>query len=369
MPTKNIHDKPFDQSTLAKLTIFENYAQAWIAIWTMRGFSPIHIFDLFAGPGYDSQHTAGCPIRLLDKLNERIRDIEQKGVTVVLHLNEFEPGKGRQENFALLKAAVSEFLRSYPRLSARVQISIYNEDFRTLFPKLLPLMQQYPALVLLDQNGIKFLSPDYLHEFTAMRQTDFLYFAAASYFRRFAKEEEFMKYVALDAERLSQVPYRLIHREVVQQIRDSLPNETDLRLYPFSLIKGANIYGVIFGATHPLAVDRFLDLAWKLDPRSGDANFDIENEEAKTQRNLFEPNLTKRESFGSTMEQKVLNSEIVTNKEALDFCYSEGHPAAHGLEVLRQLKKKGLVTYEGPSPLITYNQVYRIARIIQYKVV
>ncbi len=65
MSIKNLHDKPFDESTIAKLEIFEDYAQAWIPTFVMQGIPTICIFDFFAGTGYDKNEIAGSPIRIL----------------------------------------------------------------------------------------------------------------------------------------------------------------------------------------------------------------------------------------------------------------------------------------------------------------
>lgn len=55
-------------------------------------------------------------------------------------------------------------------------------------------------------------------------------------------------------------------------------------LYPFTLKKGTNIYGIIFGASHPRAVDKFLKIVWDKDQVSGEANFDIHDDIEKTEQ-------------------------------------------------------------------------------------
>jgi three-Cys-motif partner protein len=369
MPAKSLFDQPFDESTLTKLALFEAYTQSWLPVWVMSGVTPIHIFDLFAGAGYDKRGVAGSSIRILEKIREQVSRIDEKQVQIVLHLNEFEPGKGKQSNFESLRIAVREYLEQNEDVSKCVVLNFYNEDFEVLFPKLLPLIRAHPSLVFLDQNGIKFLSSHYLNEFASMRSTDFLYFAAASYLRRFGSEPEFRKHLALDIDKLDREPYRSIHRGIVKQLREQLPIGTELSLYPFSLQKGSNIYGIIFGATHPRAVDKFLDIAWKMNPINGDANFDIDDDRSKSQGELFDTKLTKRELFKTKLAELVLSGAICHNRDALDFAYAEGHPASQAREVLQKLKRDGRISYEGSSPLITYDQVYRHRRILRYKIV
>lgn len=67
MPIKDLHEKPFDESTIAKLEIFEDYAQAWIPTFVMQNTATICIFDFFAGTGYDKNGVPGSPIRILQK--------------------------------------------------------------------------------------------------------------------------------------------------------------------------------------------------------------------------------------------------------------------------------------------------------------
>ena len=94
MSAKNIHSDPFDNGTITKLEIFEDYAQSWIPTFVMQPrFGEIHIFDFFSGPGYDSNQVAGSPIRILDKIKEQLDNILDNRTKIVLHFNEFEPNK------------------------------------------------------------------------------------------------------------------------------------------------------------------------------------------------------------------------------------------------------------------------------------
>src|SRR6186713_2584436 len=157
MPIKNLHDKPFDESTIAKLEIFEDYAQAWIPTFVMQGTPIICIFDFFAGTGYDKNGVAGSAIRILEKIREQIGFIFQKKVKIKVFLNEFEPTKIRQKKFDLLQKACLEYLEAHKDVKRAIEISFFNKNFEDLFPKLISEIRQFPSLVYLDQNGIKFL--------------------------------------------------------------------------------------------------------------------------------------------------------------------------------------------------------------------
>lgn len=368
MAYKDLHENPFDETTIAKLEIFEDYAQAWIPTFVMTGANSISIFDFFAGTGYDKNGVEGSPIRILKKIKEQIGNIFQKGTKVNIHFNEWHPQKKNQYKFDVLKKACEDFLHENKDVKRAINLKLYNEDFESLFPKLLTEIKDNASLVYLDQNGIKFLSEKYFLELEKTKKTDFLYFLSASYFWRFGETDEFKIHLDIDMAAAKKDPYKFIHRNIIEQLRLKLPSESSLRLYPFSLRKGANIHGIIFGASHPRAVDKFLTLAWKRNEVNGEANFDIDDDAKKTQMSIFEgKKLTKIEQFKQNVKEKVMNEEIKNNSEMLAYSYEQGHVGSHSADCLRELKKEGLINFTGTSPLVTYDNVYKLKKIIDYK--
>lgn len=360
----DLHKKPFDSGTIAKLEIFEDYAEAWLPTFVMVGVPRLAIFDFFAGQGYDTVGIPGSAIRILEKIKGQIANIQLKGTKIDLYLNEFDNKK-----YKLLQAACDEFSNSDPEVAKAVTIHYSQEDFEVVFARLLLRIGTVPSLVFLDQNGIKAIAQKYFQELEKKPQTDFLYFASSSYFWRFGESEEFRAHMDFDLSEAKNDPYRFIHRHVLDQIRRGLPKGTKLMLYPFSIKKGANIHGIIFGATHPLAVDKFLRIVWKKNDTNGEANFDIDEDISKAQPDLWgQKKLTKLEAFEKLLREKVSNGEISNNSDALRFAYSEGHLGSHADAILRKMRKDGLVSYDGSSPLITYENVVKLKRIVSYTV-
>lgn len=370
MAYKDLHDKPFNESTIAKLEIFEDYAQAWLPTFIMTpGIQTICVFDFFAGTGYDKNGVAGSPIRILGKIREHIGNIWKNKVKIKVYFNEYEPNKQEQKKFELLKQACEKYLEDNKDVKRAIEINYYNEDFETLFPKLLPSIKQFPSLVYLDQNGIKFLSDKYFLELEKTTRTDFLYFLSASYFWRFGESEEFKMHLDIDMAAAKKDRYKFIHRNIIDQLRKKLPANTKLKLYPFSIKKGSNIHGIVFGASHPRAVDKFLSIAWKRNEVNGDANFDIDDDANKIQLDMFEgKKLTKIEKFKENVKGKILNREITNNVDLFNYVLAEGHIGNHAADCLRELKKAGKVKYDGDSPLLTYDNVYKNNKKIEYKI-
>ena len=105
MGYKDLHIDPFDSGTIAKLEIFEDYAQAWIPTFVMQSEPEIHIFDFFSGPGYDPNNIPGTPIRILQKVKEHLGNILQNKTKIVLHFNEFEAPQSRHPSTRLPSSA------------------------------------------------------------------------------------------------------------------------------------------------------------------------------------------------------------------------------------------------------------------------
>ena len=100
---------------------------------------------------------------------------------------------------------------------------------------------------------------------------------------------------------------------------------------------------------------------------NGQANYDIENDMAAPQMNLFtgEKALTKIERFQRDLEIEVLAERLDTNLKTFIHTLSEGHISAHAEDVLKKLKGAGKIEYEGRTG-ISYN-AYKEKRVTHYK--
>ena len=368
MATKNLHDHPFDEGTIIKLEIFEDYLTEWLPTFVMSHTdSDIWIFDFFAGTGRDVVGVAGSPIRILQQIKAQSGNIFQKKCRVNVCLNEYDSTK-----FNTLRQCCEQYINEDDELSRLygkfLFVEFKNDDFAELFPKYHNTILLYPSLIFLDQNGMKFLADKYLSDLESFPQTDFLYYLSSSYFIRFGDTPAFQTNLKIDMEKVRQNPYRYVHRSILEQLKERLPQESKLKLYPFTIKKSANIYGIIFGAKHPLAVDKFLRTSWRKNAINGEANFDIDDDKTKGQLDIFgEKKPTKIESFQSELRQKVLDGMLRTNKDVFDYTLEQGHIPQHASDELKRMKKENLIDYEDRTPLVNYDQVYKNKRIILYK--
>ena len=126
----------------------------------------------------------------------------------------------------------------------------------------------------------------------------------------------------------------------MEQLREKIPVNCPTRLYPFTIKKGCNVYGIIFGASHPRGVEKFLQTAWTENNINGEANFDIDDDRNKGQADLFGyVELTKIMKFRQEIRQAILDGKIETNRGAFDFALNQGHLPSHAADEIKLMKE------------------------------
>lgn len=367
---KNLHEKPFDEETLKKLDIFEAYTKEWIPPFLMEPHEPnLCIFDLFAGPGYSITDQEGSPIRILKQVENQIDKIVEKKKHVFLIFNEYDKDK-----FQTLKQVCKSFCEVHPKLKEAIGLSflhckVTRWDVESLYPVVKKFIGNYPLLLFLDQNGVKFMADEYLQPLFNAKKVDFMLFLSSTYFIRFGKTEEFKKILSIDVEEARKNPYTFIHRYLLDALKAKIPAGSETRLYPFSLKKGSNIYGIIFGTSHVLGAEKFLRMAWKENAINGEANFDIDDDLHKGQPDLFGyVEMTKMMKFKEDIRQAIISGRITNNKDAYLYALNHGHLPTHAANEIKQMKKDKIISYEERSPLVTYDKIFKENKIIKYNI-
>lgn len=370
MPGKNIHDEPFDEGTITKLDIFQRYASEWLPTFVMSQRKKVYIFDFFAGTGYDKNHVPGSPIRILTEIKKQIQHIIENNTYVFVLINEYDKKKYPQ-----LEAACNAFLDDNPELKRpNIKVKYRSEDFKVLYDEYDPYIGKEPSLVYLDQNGVSFIADKYFMSITSKLQTDFLYFVSSSYFKRFGNKPGFCDIVTPEGlKMINEKPYKYIHTELLNYFKSKLPPDSPIRLYPFTIKKKSGVYGIIFGASHIRAADKFLRMAWQMNELNGAANFDIDDDSTKDQLVLplfDEPQPIKKvDAFKKRLHNKILDRKIKNNREAFEYTIDMGHIGTHAMEEIKEMKKKKLITYDASSPKVNYESAISKNEIVEFKLV
>jgi hypothetical protein len=202
-------------------------------------------------------------------------------------------------------------------------------------------------LLFLDQNGVKQVQPDRFLEIVGLVRTDFLFFISSSMVNRFRCEPSIIDRVPVCPEDLGRMNCTNVHRIVTDAYRKLLPADKRYFVAPFSIKKGANVYGLVFGSGHPLGMEKFLSKCWALDEQRGEANFDIDGEGIdRTAPTLFPEEMDrpkKTKLFAQELEDAVLCRRVGTNKAAFIFALERGFLGRHAKEVLASLMRKGVL--------------------------
>ncbi len=342
----DIHEKPFDEGTITKLEIFERYLEAWLPVFIHSPrYNNVNICDFFAGPGSDTLRCPGSPLRILRTIEKFQDDIVRQNLQITVVLNELLREKVEQ----LKSATMEEIDRLSEGVKNLLSVEYHSEEFRQLFNKRYADLEAQPNLIFIDQNGVKEVNDAVFEKLIALKVTDFLFFISSSSFRRFAEEDSFRSsHPDFDVDRLRNARYENTHLVVLEYYKGKIPAGNDTRLYPFSIKKGANIYGLVFGSKHPLGVEKFLNIAWKENSLNGQANFDIDDDIEKLEPTLFDDDptfrrLTKIQLFERELEKYILNSREVTNREVYDFTLEQGHRPSHGHFAIMKLRRAGKI--------------------------
>lgn len=348
--SNDFHNKPFDDSTKTKLELYKEYIKAWLPVFLKSNIKNINIFDFFCGPGIDSKNTKGSPLLAIEVINSFKNMIQTQKLSVNLYLNDNDSTKIDK----LTKLIKSKKLNQIDYL----QIYITNKEFDFIFDKYYSstMNEQNSAnLIFIDQTGIKHVNKERFLEIVNLKRTDLLFFISSSAIKRFVKQTGFKSEFGTFSKQIREAEPRNIHREIARFYRELISKDTQYHLIPFTLKKGKNYYGLIFGTKHILGANKFLTICWNKDKITGDANFDIDNSNIDHKAPALFADMDKSnklKEFENELKAKIINKELKSNIEIYLYTISNGFLAKHVKEVIKELledksiKKKIHVSYD-----------------------
>lgn len=365
MAKKDIHKKPFRKATLTKIELIAKYSREWLPVFFTRFGREIHIYDGFAGSGYDAIGNKGLCIELLDTMFYHESNIRKCKKPIHLHFNELDAAK-----FQELQRNINDYWKE--REIPNVTIHFTNLDFEQVQDELIKKNDNInPHLIIIDQYGTEFTSPPRLRDLLRFQYFDVVSFTASMFFTRF-KTEPIAEQLYPGIQQFlanRKLHHTRIHSLLCEFLRTQLNTPRNpITIVPFTLQSEKNIYGLLLFTHNPLGADKFLRITWKLNPTNGNANFDIDHDE-HFQIDLFGTKMTKLEKFEKDLETLVLNGGITTNKAAYQYCIQECHLPTHAKNVLMKLKQEGKIILSSSQPGISYNTVKSPDKIVTYTVI
>jgi three-Cys-motif partner protein len=330
VPARDLHIKPFDEGTKTKLQIYRSFVRAWLQVFLhaedFRG-QPLRLFDFFCGPGEDSTGEPGSPLILINELLAVRTEIEQRGHNIRIFFNDQDTNKIQN----LKQLCSKKSLAWQPRFESL--------DFADAFQKVQSEIGQSPSLVFIDQNGVKHITRDVFNVLTKAATTDFIFFIASSAKWRFGE------LLAPEIELPENVPYTDVHRVLADRYREWATK--GMFIGHFSIKKKANIYGLVFGSHHWRGMQKFLEIAWKLDSACGEADYEMEADTAQGQL-YFEQGKSgfkkrKIEVFQDKLAELITSRSLGTDKDVFLHCLTNGFLPRVAKDVYIRLRAAGVL--------------------------
>lgn len=357
MNKRDINNKPFDEGTLLKLDIFRDCFREWFPVFVHNpAISHIFIYDMFAGSGKDSIGKNGSPLILLheargnEKQHCKILSNNQSK-RVFFGFNEFDFSK---------KTALETLLKDDQSLCQKDcsincpyknSLFFQSEDFKKLFlndnfRKVLS-NPKFAKFVLLDQYGFKQIDEDVFVQLVNSPTTDFIFFIASSFIRRFQTLPAVTKYFRENQTRFDESKPKECHRVIAEYYKSLIPCDKEYYIHAFTIQKGKNYYGLIFGTTHSLGMEKFVKVCWKHDNMSGESNCNIDNDFLPGTLFFDQGNSNKKTMVKDQIERLILNRVITSNIQGLQYALKHGCEPKLFVEVVTHLKRVNKISIKG----------------------
>lgn len=374
MAKKDINKQPFPEATMLKLDIFRRCFREWFPVFVHHpSIKQIFIYDMFAGSGADSEGNPGSPIILLEEAigneNQHCIALSKNNKYVAFGFNEKE-----KEKKDLLDKTKDKFLQDcaskcslekcvfsnaiFCRDSSFEEI-MKNEQFGRILEN-----KSYAKFVLLDQYGFSQITKDVFLKLVTSPLTDFIFFISSSFIKRFRDMEAVKAYIDTNKLDFEERKPKECHRIIADYFRNLIPANKEYYIHHFTIQKGTNYYGLIFGTSHTLGMEKFVKVCWMEDENSGESNCNIDNDYEKGSLFYDPTNTAKKLRIKEELSLLILNGKIESNVDGLKWSLSRGCEPKIFVEVISSLIKQKRIAIQGKLN----KQSSNIHRVEEYKI-
>jgi len=349
---KNMHKKPFSEETKLKLDIFRECFREWFPVFAHQTFwNKLYIYDFFAGSGYDIDGTPGSPIILLEEAmgekSKHCNNIKNSGKEVTFVFNEHEPTK-KQNKFEELKINIEKHIKKCEKDNncdyCCFKTDVINMDFGKEFKtdtdiKGVLSNKKNAKFVILDQYGFTQVDAEVFTTLIYAPHTDFIFFISSSFLKRFKEHPVSRKFIGDANLSFDESKPKECHQIIVKYFESMIPSSKEYYLNHFTIKKGTNYYGLIFGTAHTLGMEKFQRVCWNIDSRAGESNCNIQNDfEANTLFSQLETN--KIQNVKEQLTKEVLSGKITDNINGLKRALSLRCLPSVFTETIKDLEKR-----------------------------
>lgn len=377
MAKKDINKSEFTEETKLKLDLFRECYREWFPVFVHNSYiKHIYVYDMFAGSGKDTVGNPGSPIILFqesrgDKKQHCKALLKNNAPKVSFAFNEYEPLKREEleanvsKEFELCKSECSE-----SRCPFEGSFYYGQNDFSTLinssenFNQILS-NKSCAKFILLDQYGFKQINDDVFLKLVDSPNTDFIFFIASSFIKRFNEMPAVTAYFTDHKISYDDSKPNECHRVITDYFRNLIPAEKEYYLHSFTIKKGTNYYGLIFGTNHSLGMEKFVKVCWKHDNQAGESNCNINNDFEQGSLFYNPTNTIKKVAVQEELEYKILHSEISDNETGLKYALKKGCEPKLFVETVKKLQNQNKIEIDGKFNAQSIN----IHKVEKYKIV
>ena len=361
---KNINSFEYTEETMLKLDIFRKCFREWYPVFLHAPhISHLFIYDMFAGSGKDAAGNYGSPLILLQEARGENRQhckhlISNGGKpSVVFGFNEMLQSKATElkQNIDTEQAECQKNCEySICPFTNNIHIGAY--DFRELIQNeqvnSVLNNRSYGKFILLDQYGFKQINDEVFLKLINSPKTDFIFFIASSFIRRFKTLDAVTAYFHNNSIIFDESKPKECHRAIADYFRSLIPEDKEYYLHSFTIQKGSNYYGLIFGSNHTLGMEKFLKVCWSEDQLAGESNCNINND-YEIGSLFYNPTFSnKKQNVYNIVKDKILKKDIISNIEGLKFVLSQGCEPKLFVDVVKDLMNSKQIEIDG-----TFNRI------------
>lgn len=338
----NFHNKSFDDGTLLKLEILEDYISEWLPVFLYTpNISDIYIYDLYCGPGCDTCGIPGSPMRIYKVLNAHTDSIKNKKIHV--WLNDMDSEKTATCARIEKPQKVQCCFTSKPADKCFEAIPSYkfpNGSAHFFYVDPCGIVDYKMVLKTIDRLGI----------------SEALLFIPASFISRFYEQDSF-------SSRLPNFPPNVNQKNILKEFCKYCKKEFNLERTYFSYftIKKQTfrqIHGLIFMTRHHLGLEKFLNVTWKKSA-NGESNFALTGDVPENGQYFLSNDFSmtsKIPFFQNMLREKIISKELLTNTDVYLFTIQSGHIIKHAKSVVTKLFKDKIILNNVP---ISYDNAFK----------
>lgn len=331
---KDINKDRFPEETKLKLEIFSECFREWFPVFIHNPYiKKVYIYDFFAGSGKDMDNELGSPLILLNEAKgdncKYCNQSKENNKTICFTFNEKEKVKQK-----MLIENIKQFMSNCLANNCKTNKCVYdyenyiqsefkdvfqNNDFQNILNN-----SNFGKFILLDQYGFSQVDEDIFLQLVNAPKTDFIFFISSSFIRRFKEHPAIKQYFDTAKIQFDESKPKECHRQIAQYYRDIIPDNKEYYLHHFTIKKGTNYWGLIFGTNHTLGMEKFLKVCWTKDKLSGESNCNIDNDFQQGTLFYNENETLKKQTIEADIRAKILSGEISDNISGLKYTLQNG---------------------------------------------